>query len=670
MDPFPVRRVALYKHGVGYFEREAQVRGAQAVTLTFPEREVSDVLKSLTVADLGGGVVTAVSYDAAPPAARLLADIALSVPDSGSLAGLLPQLKGARVAVTPTAEATVEGVLLGLDTVEVAAEGRAFEQVRVAIVADGGAVQTFPLAGVSVAFLDDSVRRDLDSYLRTSLAGKTKNARTFTLYTEGEGDRALRVGYLRETPVWKATYRVLLADSPDEKPTLQGWAVVDNTSDDDWVDVELTLVAGLPVSFTHDLYTPRYVRRPVVTVQETSGVLPPTAEAGFDQDADEGVQSVDSMLVEFTETAVAPAARSRRAAPLALRGLAAPAAPAAPSTVRHETRERQLGDLFEYAVDRPVTVRRNQSALVPIVLTPFSGRPVLLYQKAARAQNPVRCVEFENTTGLTLEGGPVLVLEHGSYAGEAMLDTLKPADTRLVGYAVDLGVRVTDSIDSRTEQVTSVVIRHGRAKITSAVVMVTTYTFAVGGPAGRKPETLYVDHPRGDEFGLTAPDKPHETTENFWRFKLALPASGPVKFAVETRRPVIERVAVLSNAEATIAVWVTRKLIDAATDKAIRALFAIQQKRGELRERVKTLDKERERIHAEQKRVRENLSALGERTSEQKLRERLVKTLTEQEDRLAALELESKAAADAAEALTCELDAKAEALEYDGARKS
>ncbi len=666
MTPFPVRRVALYKHGVGYFEREAQVTGAQAVTLTFPEREVSDVLKSLTVADLGGGVVTAVSYDAAPPAPRLLADIALSVPDSGSLAGLLPQLKGARVAITPTAEEAVEGVLLGLDTVEVAADGRTFEQVRVAIVADGGAVHTFPLAGVSVTFLDDSVRRDLDSYLRTSLAGKTKNARTFTLYTEGDGDRALRVGYLRETPVWKATYRVLLADSPDEKPTLQGWAVVDNTSDDDWIDVDLTLVAGLPVSFTHDLYTPRYVRRPVVTVQETSGVLPPTAEAGFS----DGVMfdAAFGGAAEFDQEMAAPAGMVRSVARMQM--APAPAMAKAPSTVRHETRERQLGDLFEYAVDRPVTVRRNQSALVPIVLTPFNGRPVLLYQKAARPQNPVRCVEFENTTGLTLEGGPVLVLEHGSYAGEAMLDTLKPADTRLVGYAVDLGVRVTDSIDSRTEQVTSVVIRRGRARLTSAEVVATTYTFAVGGPAGRTPETLYVDHPRSSEFGLVTPDKPHETTENYWRFKLALPASGPFKFVVETRRPMIEEVAVLNKGETALAFWLKRKLIDAATDKVVRELFALQDKRGGQRERVKALDKERERIHAEQKRVRENLSALGERASEQKLRERLVKTLTDQEDRLAALEAESKAAADAADVLTRELDAKADALEYDPGRKS
>ncbi len=442
MTPFPVRRVVLYKHGVGYFEREAQVTGDQAVTLTFPQREVSDVLKSLTVMDLNGGLVSAVSYDSTTPVEKLLAEIALTVPDSGSLAGLLPQLKGARVRVTPTAEAGTEGVLLGLDTVEVATAGEAVEQVRVAVVTDAGVV-TFPLADVRIEFLDEAVRRDLDYYLRTHLAAKNKNARSFTLYAEGTGERTLRVGYLRESPVWKATYRVLLNGA--DKPLLQGWAVVDNTSDDDWVDVQLALVAGLPVSFVHDLYTPRYVRRPVVEVQETTGVLPPMAEAGFDADDD------GSVTTDYDPLEMAAAAPMLRAMPVSYRGLGGGARAATPSSVRQQTRERQVGDLFEYAVDHPVTVRRNQSALVPIVLAPFNGKPVLLYQKHARPENPVRCVEFENTTGLTLEGGPVLVLDERNYVGEAMLDTLKPTDTRLLGYAVDLGVRVTDSIKSKQE---------------------------------------------------------------------------------------------------------------------------------------------------------------------------------------------------------------------------
>jgi hypothetical protein len=293
MPALPIRRVVLYKHGVGHFEREGTVTGSQAVALTFKQREVSDVLKSLTVLDRDGGVVSAVGYDSTTPVEQLLAEIALSIPDEGSLVGLLPQLKGARVSVTPTGAGVVFGTLLGIDPLDTATPAGNTRQFRVSLLADGGGVKTFDLFDVEVQLLDDGIKRDLDFYLKTVLAAKKKDARTFTLLAEGDGERTLAVSYLLEAPVWKATYRILLSEAPlspggrgvggeGDQNLIQGWAVVDNTSDEDWEDVSLTLVAGLPVSFVHDLYTPRFIRRPVVEVKETTGVLPPTVEAGFD----------------------------------------------------------------------------------------------------------------------------------------------------------------------------------------------------------------------------------------------------------------------------------------------------------------------------------------------------------------------------------------------------
>src|SRR5205823_4949960 len=128
---------------------------------------------------------------------------------------------------------------------------------------DGGEVRSFDLhalAGLEV--LDPALRADLDYYLRTQLSAKKKEARTFTFFAEGQGRRTIRVSYTLEAPVWKATYRIILGEE-GRPPTVQGWAVVDNTQDESWDGVALSLVAGLPVSFIHDLYTPRYLRRPV-----------------------------------------------------------------------------------------------------------------------------------------------------------------------------------------------------------------------------------------------------------------------------------------------------------------------------------------------------------------------------------------------------------------------
>lgn len=638
MAALPIRRVVLYKHGVGHFEREGTVTGSQAVALVFKQREVSDVLKSLTVLDRDGGVVSAVGYDSTTPVEQLLAEIALSIPDEGSLVGLLPQLKGARVSVQPTGASVAElGMLLGIDAVDTATAAGNTQQFRLSVLADGGGVKTFDLFDVEVQLLDEGLKRDLDFYLKTQLAAKKKDARTFTLQAEGDGERTLAVSYLLEAPVWKATYRILLNEEGQKDPLVQGWAVVDNTSDEDWEEVNLTLVAGLPVSFVHDLYTPRFIKRPVVEVKETTGVLPPTVESGFDAmpmdmesaqlfsmaapgSAKESVKLSREQIGRLREV------EQKRGQPRA-----------AVSSVETQTRERQVGDLFEYVIERPVTVRRNQSALVPIVLKPFAGKPVLLYQKHARPENPIRCVEFENTTGLTLEGGPVTVLDSGSYAGEAMLDTLKPKEQRLIGYAVELAVRVTDKIDSHATAVSRVVVHEGTLVTYAGQVQEAVYTFASKSDAE---QVVYLDHPRPQGWELTDTPAPHEVTDNFWRFKFPLPPNTQTRFVVKSHRPYTQSFRLLDTHESVFASWVASGYLNAAVEKAIRAAFAIRTRVADFDERLRRLDEDRGKVHSEQGRIRENLTALGDRTSEKDLRERYVRTLGKQEDRLEAMEKE------------------------------
>ncbi|MCU0705152.1 MAG: hypothetical protein MUF18_14360 [Fimbriiglobus sp.] len=640
MPTLPIRRVVLYKHGVGHFEREGTVSGSQAVTLTFKQREVSDVLKSLTVLDRDGGLVSAVGYESTTPVEQLLAEIALSIPDEGSLVGLLPQLKGAKVAVRPTGATTDEiGVLLGIDPIDTSTAAGHTKQFRLSILADSGEIHTFDLFDVAVKLLDDGLKRDLDFYLKTQLAAKKKDARTFTLLAEGEGNRTLVVSYLLEAPVWKATYRILLNEEGQKEPLVQGWAVVDNTSDEDWEDVHLTLVAGLPVSFVHDLYTPRFIKRPVVEVKETTGVLPPTVEAGFDSMMMEAESAAPGMALAAAPMQDIP--KKWRAKNESITRGGSMMTRTAASSVQTQTRERQVGDLFEYAIERPVTVRRNQSALVPIVLKAFTGKPVLLYQKHARAENPIRCVEFENTTGLTLEGGPVTVLDSGSYAGEAMLDTLKPKEQRLIGYAVELAVRVTDRIDSHTSAVSRVVITGGTLITYAGQIQESVYTFASKSDAE---QTVYLDHPRPAEWELTGTPKPHEVTDGFWRFKFTLPPNSQTRFVVKAGHPFSQAFHLLNTHEAQLAAWVANGYLDDSTSELIRAAFAVRAKVAELDEQISRLEQERAKLHEEQKRIRDNLTSLGDRTSEKDLRERYVRTLGKQEDRLEAIERERSAA--------------------------
>ncbi len=631
MTALPVRRVVLYKHGVGYFEREGSVENDATLTLTFKQSEVSDVLKSLTVLDLDGGHVASVSYDSTKPLEQLLDEVALSIPDQGSLVGLLPQIKGARLLVQAPGGEPVQGILLGVDSSERRSADGVVKVVLVSLLTDGGDVRSFDLHALQkLEILDPSLRRDLDYYLRTVLSSKKKDARTFTFFAQGSGKRGIRLSYTLEAPVWKATYRIILGEE-GQPPMVQGWAVVDNTQDEDWENVRLSLVAGLPVSFVHDLYTPRYIRRPVVAVKETTGVLPPEVEEGME---------LGEAAYKTSAGLRGDPVRRARAAPGSepVFGVLATKLESAVSSTPAQVRERKLGDLFEYEIEHPVTIRRNQSALVPIVLRPFEGRPVLLYNKTARAGNPMRSVEFKNTTGLTLEGGPVTVLEAGSYVGEAMLDTLKPDEPRLIPYAVELSVSVLDNVHSFEEKVTRVVIRKGIFQAYYAQVELTTYHFHNKGDAE---QVMYLDYPRPQSaWKLFDTPEPHETTESYWRFRFTVPPKKVTDFVVRSRKKQHQDFGLAAIDEIKLTFWLKQGYLDARTEKALRLVLELKQQVASIAQQIRKREAERATIHKEQQRIRENLQALGDRASEKELRERHVRSLNTQEDRLEAIEAE------------------------------
>jgi hypothetical protein len=652
MTALPMTRVVLYKHGVGYFERQGQVDGDAVLSLTFRQAEVSDVLKSLTVLDLDGGHIASVSYDSTKPLEQMLAEVALAIPDQASLVSLLPQIKGARVALHSGVSDPVEGSILGIDTTERQTGDGIVKIVLLSVLTDQGdvrAVDLYALAGLQL--LDPALRRDLEFYLKTQLSAKKKDARTFTFFAQGQGTRTVRVSYTLEAPVWKATYRILLGEE-GKPPLIQGWAVVDNMQEEDWENVQLSLIAGLPVSFVHDLYTPRYIRRPEVKVQETTGVLPPEVEEGFDLALGDEAAAEE---VEATYGSTYPQ-KARRV-------LLAGAKAAAPGSIPVQVRERKLGDLFEYEIEHPVTIKRNQSALVPIVLRDFQGRPVLLYNKQNRAENPMRCVEFKNTTGLTLEGGPVTVLEGGSYVGEAMLETSKPDDQRLVPYAVELSVHVLDNIESHREKIHRIVIRRGHLQTYFVDVEQTTYHFHNKADMA---QVIYLEHPRTTkEWKMFDTPAPHEVTENYWRFRFDIEPKKVTAFVVRQRQTLQQVYALANVGDAQLLGWIEQKQLDADTAGVLRELIALREQAAAIEVALKDLEQERSRIHTEQKRVRENLQALGDRLGEKELRERFIRTLNSQEDRLEQIEKECKEKSRQRDEYRDKINATLAKLEYD-----
>ena len=125
-----------------------------------------------------------------------------------------------------------------------------------------------------VRFLNAVMDSEFRKALETLALSHDTQKKTVSINFEGEGRRDVRVGYVVENPVWKTSYRLVL--DPEKKPFLQGWAVVENPTDEDWKDVHMVLVSGRPISFRMDLYEPLYVPRPLVEPELFASLRPPT----------------------------------------------------------------------------------------------------------------------------------------------------------------------------------------------------------------------------------------------------------------------------------------------------------------------------------------------------------------------------------------------------------
>lgn len=615
------RKVVLYKHGVGYFERLGTVSGDASVDLHFKASEMNDVLKSLTALDLGDGIIASISYESTRPIDKQLEELSISISDRNALTELLTQVKGARVALTLGAK-KVEGTIVGIETVTRKDRDATLTSSRLALLVDGESLQSYDVLDISsTVLLDDNVRQELRHLLDILKSANKKDRKKLTVFAKGHSQREILVSYVVETPVWKTSYRVLLSR---EKPVIQGWALVDNTQDEDWDNIELTLVAGLPVSFVHDLYTPRYKTRPIVQVPDEAAYAPPVLEQ-----AEEGFAEAEGPDFMGSSVAPAPIAAGLQRAKMA--GNVHERAVHRTRSVEIQTRTVEVGDLFHYEITNPITVKRGQSALVPILQTPFDGKRVAVYNPDVREKNPMSAVLFKNNTGMTLEGGPMTILEDDRYVGEAMLDTLKPDEERVVPYSVELACVISvDHSDTDTA--------YHFSRIAQGSLYVYGYTLNrrtyIVNNKGDKKLDLFIEHRFRQGWELVQTEIPVERTANFYRFRIEASPKQTTKFSVTERGDTHQTAAIQNVSRDTVRVWLESKYIDNETAAQLQDLTAKNDAIAALEQQIGTLEEEIKAIFKDQERQRKNLQALGNAESERELRERYVSEMAHDEDKL------------------------------------
>lgn len=669
-ERLPVKRVVLYKNGVGFFEHLGRVRGTQQVAIDFTSGQLNDVLKSLTTVDLGNGRVTGISFNTDDPANRKLGALALPLDEDTSVPAFLAALRGARVeAATPAG--LVTGRVLSVETRTRLDGDKPLETRELALITEAGELKTIDVTSrVSVRILEGDLRGDIRRYLDILSSTRQKDLRRMSIATSGNGDRQLYVSYISEVPIWKSTYRLVLPAKAGDKPLLQGWAIVDNTIGEDWTDVELSLVAGSPQSFIQQLSQPLYARRPVVPLPSAMQLSPQTHEAMLMAGAAPEAEALEEKA-ERPRRAMAAVPGGvvggmvgglpEAPPPPAPAPMARNAAMEAMSRVESAAQGRELGDLFEYRLKEPVTIRKNQSALVPIVNGAVEAERVSVWNAATGAR-PRSAVWLTNSTPYTLDGGTFSVLESATFTGEGLMDAVKPGERRLLSYAADLALLVDAKGDAAApERVTGVRIARGLLVMQRELRDKRTYSVRNEDSRAR---TLVIEHPNRSGWSFVSAAKPDESAPNVHRFRLTVAPKSTAMLAVEEQR-VLETSYLVSNlTDDQLGLLVRQQALTPESERALRAVLAKKTEIGGVEAEIRSRTQERDQIFRDQERLRENLKALGTRTEERALVTRYTRQLEEQETRLDVIAKDVSSREAAKQRLQRELEVMIEGLVF------
>ncbi|HEX2837327.1 MAG TPA: hypothetical protein VHN77_04270 [Phycisphaerales bacterium] len=670
----PVRSITLYRSGVASFERRGSVDNDASVVLRFRTEQINDILKSLVVLDHSGGTIAGVSYPSQEPLERRLASLGVDITDDPSAREILARLRGTPVRVQ-TQEASYEGTVLNVEerpTIYQPKGDGAVNQHQlpwINLITKAGvrAVNLTEVIGFEV--LDARLAEDLRQALAAIAEQRSDQFKAVELDLRGDGTRDVSVAYVHEAPVWKTSYRLVLdaEAGSKESPFLQGWAIVENTTDEDWRDVGLSLASGQPSAFRMNLYEPLFQERIEVAVPVPLAVAPrayeeqyggsgqsPFREGNAPADRDER-RLAKSITMPGRPGSPMPAMAEADAAGYRMANRAAMLASAPVAAAAVET-----GDIFFYRMAQPISIGRQRSAMLPIVGQEIQGRRVSIRTPGDTGIHPRLGVEITNTSGLELIAGPVAVYEGDVYAGDAQVGDTGKGDVRLLSYSMDSDVKVT--IDTQYQARTSRV-RIVKGLLELMGVSLSTAEYHIESADEDAPRTLILEHPKVEGATLTEPAAPASQTPTQYRFEVVLKARETKSLKVVQSLTTFNSLSVLDTGEDAFARY---SVEGASVSKAVREAF---QKAHALRggvldaqKRVAEIEQEQSEIRAEQARIRENLNTI-DRSGE--LATRLMRKLSDQETRMENLFESLKGARESVKAAQAALNAYISDLNVD-----
>ena len=619
----PIKRVVLFSSGVGFFEHEGTADGNLATPLRFETAQINDVLKSLVVYDRDGGTVRNVTYAANEPVNKTLRSFQVDLSGNPPLADIVNQIRGAQVELMVPGGA-FEGTVLGVE-----AKDRVVGKGDAEKVVTSWTVNVITASGIKAVALEDvrqldikdaKIKDEMSKALAALAQARDQSKKAMTVNFEGTGKRRVGMGYLLETPVWKTSYRLMLPEvTSQDMAKLQGWAIVENQTDNDWTNVQLSLVGGRPLGFIELLYQPLYNPRPVMTPDIAASVNPQTYSGGSgggdaEKDTEDGgwgdVRPPSFNLADITKSEDGGNSGSL------FGDTGGEDEPSVGRTMKDYTQgiaavaqTNKIGEMFHYNVEK-VTLPRQQSSMIPIITEMVQFDRVSIYNPSVLQKHLLHGVRLKNNSSKYMLGGPITVLdtvkEGTSYAGDARVSDVPPGESRLLSYAVDQDMSAT--VD-RKEDLALIGATIGKGMLRLSYRHREFREYALENKAARDKEVV-VESPILAHYQLKEPAKFSEKTDTMYRFQVPVKVKGSSVLRVAQENVTASEQDILKMdsdtlqtymKEAAIPVRVKEKLKDVQSCRAAIVGLELKHKRQQA---------ERTRILQEQSNTRENLRVL------------------------------------------------------------
>lgn len=548
----PLKRVVLFASGVGFFEHRGSVDGNASMTLRFKTEQINDILKSLVIADPAGSAKV-VGYPSLDPLTKTLRSFQIDLSQNPSVAGIFEQIRGAAVTVR-VGDDVLNGNVLGTELRQrPMGGGDNAKPINVTYVnlRTSGGIRSVSVDEIRSFEIEDEVlRRELNQALAAITAGRDKDKKPVVIDFAGKGPREVNVGYVVETPIWKTSYRLTLPErkadgKSDTKGAIQGWAIVENQTDNDWQNVSVDLVGGRPLSFVEDLYNPYYVPRPVSRPTLAYNIAPQVYGGDMLLRRNSEMQAnsfnKDRSLVAAKLGAVQQNQMMAKSAPMADAvqvangnvGFVDGAAEAIPAYgVNAVADGAQLGEMFQYSV-KNVTLARQRSAMLPIVSDGVEVQRYTIFNQSVTPRRGLLGARVRNITGKYLLGGPVTVFDSTPagqiYAGDAKIEDMPNGQSRLLSFGMDQDLLFDVKADNDGSIMTATVVK-GVLNVQRKTVV--TRDYVVDNKSDRD-KNVVIEEPIMGGYDLKLPEKYDTKTDKVYRLVIASPAGKQAKLSVK-----------------------------------------------------------------------------------------------------------------------------------------